>query len=320
VIDCIEETDGRMLSTSWEEQRHDKCRRANLFQGLSRIILALGKIPLPRIGSFTMDNAGVISLTNRPLRFQLHQLENEGISTDISRETTYATTESYLLDVLACHDNHLSQQLNAVNDEDDCRSQMAALATMRAGLPRFISRDLRRGPFLLTLTDLHQSNIFVDDEWNVKYLIDLEWACSLPIEMQHPQYWLTSQSVDDLVDEELTLFDNVYREFLEIFAQEEALFLPAAQEHQAKPLLRTQIMKKGWEDGNFFYFLALDSISGLYGLFIQHIQERFDYHVKYDAFRRVISPYWRSESEQFVAAKIQQKSEYDTRLREMIEK
>jgi Ser/Thr protein kinase RdoA (MazF antagonist) len=160
-------------------------------------------------------------------------LENAGIPTDIGRDTTYITTESYLFDVLACHDNHLVHQLNAVNDEDDCRAQMAALATMRAVLPRFIRRDLRRGPFLFTLTDLHQSNIFVDDDWNVKYLIDLEWACSLPIEMQHPPYWLTSQSVDGLVRDRLTLFEEVYREFLDIFAREEALLLPAAPgEHQ----------------------------------------------------------------------------------------
>jgi hypothetical protein len=282
-------------------------------------MLTLGKVPLPRIGSFTMDNEGVISLTNRPLRFQLHQLENEGIPTAVCRGTTYVTTESYLFDVLACHDSHLVHQLNAVNDEDDCRSQMAALATMRAVLPRFIRQDLRRGPFILTLTDLHQSNIFVDDEWNIKYLIDLEWACSLPIEMQHPPYWLTSQTVDGLVDEQLTLFDKIYREFLDIFAHEEALLLPDAQEQQAS-LLRARIMKRGWEDGSFFYFLALDSISGLYGLFIQHIQERFDYHVKYDAFRRMVSPYWRPESEKFIAAKIKQKSEYDRRLLEMFEK
>jgi len=320
VIDYIEESDGRMLSTSWEEQRHDKCRRANLFRGLSRIMLKLGKIPLPRIGSFTMDNEGVISLTNRPLRFQLHQLENEGIPTDIGRGTTYVTTESYLLDVLACHDSHLIHQLNAVNDEDDCRAQMAALTTIRAVLPRFIRQDLRRGPFLLTLTDLHQSNIFVDDEWNIKYLIDLEWACSLPMEMQHPPYWLTSQTVDGLVGEQLTLFDEIYREFLDIFAHEEALLLPATQEQQAASLSRTCTMKRGWEDGNFFYFLALDSISGLYGLFIQHIQPRFDYNVEYDAFDRKVSPYWRSESEQFIATKIQQKSEYDRRLREAFKK
>lgn len=86
-----------MLLVSWEEKWRDKYRRTNLVRGLSRIMLIIGKILLPRIGSFTMDN-----------------------------------------DVLACHDSYLVHQLNAVIDEDDCHSQMAALATMRAVHPRFV--------------------------------------------------------------------------------------------------------------------------------------------------------------------------------------
>lgn len=156
VIDHIEPADAEMLSSTWETKRQDERARTNLFRGLSRIMLTLAKLPLQRIGSFTMDNQGVISLTNRPLRLQLHQLENEG------------------------------HQLNAANDEADCLAQMAVLSTFRTILPLFVRRDLRSGPFILTLTDINTSNIFVDEKWNIKYLIDLEWACSLPIEMLHP--------------------------------------------------------------------------------------------------------------------------------------
>lgn len=59
-------TDGAMLSKSWGVHRHDSSRRSNLFHGLARIMLSLGKPRLPRIGSFTLDNSGIISLTNRP--------------------------------------------------------------------------------------------------------------------------------------------------------------------------------------------------------------------------------------------------------------
>jgi len=34
---------------------------------MSRILLDLANVPLPRIGSWTLDKRGVISLTNRPL-------------------------------------------------------------------------------------------------------------------------------------------------------------------------------------------------------------------------------------------------------------
>lgn len=93
---------------------------------------------------------------------------------------------------------------------------------MRAILPQFISRDYRHGPFVFTLTDLHQSNIFVDDKWNITGLIDLEWACSLPIELQSPPYWLSGRSVDDIEHgEPLETFGLVVTEFLETFEREE---------------------------------------------------------------------------------------------------
>lgn len=52
---------------------------------------------------------------------------------------------------------------------------------------------------LLSRTDLHQSNIFVDLDWNVTCLVNLEWACSQPIEMIGTPYWSTTQGVDVLV-------------------------------------------------------------------------------------------------------------------------
>jgi hypothetical protein len=213
-VDYIEEKDGLMLSKSWESLRHDKTRRSNLFKDLPRMILSLRRIPLPYIGAFTMDNKGVVRLANRPLALRLHQLENEGIPTNMKRSTTYTSVEPYLLDILAYHDSRLLHQPNSANDGPDCRGQMGALVSMRSLLHHFIDHDLRQGPFLLILTDIHQSNYFVDDEWNIRYIIDLEWACSRPAEMQRVPYWLTSQSIDSLLGENLSAFDCLREEFM----------------------------------------------------------------------------------------------------------
>lgn len=61
-------------------------------------------------------------------------------------------------------------------DEEDGRAQMANLAIMRALLPHLTDRKLRQGPFFYKLSDLHQSNIFVDSEWHIRCLVDLEWG------------------------------------------------------------------------------------------------------------------------------------------------
>lgn len=96
-----------MLSESCEEKRQDKSRRTNLFRDLSRMILLLGRILLARIGSFTLDDTGMLSLTNRPLTLRLQELENGGIPIYITRGNTYTTVEPYILDLLVFHDSRL---------------------------------------------------------------------------------------------------------------------------------------------------------------------------------------------------------------------
>jgi hypothetical protein len=51
VMDYIGSLDLQMLSKTWNEHRHQRDKRTNLFKGLSRIMLALSRVPLPRIGS-----------------------------------------------------------------------------------------------------------------------------------------------------------------------------------------------------------------------------------------------------------------------------
>lgn len=59
---------------------------------------------------------------------------------------------------------------------------MAVKSLLRVLSHKYIKRDLRDGPFPLQLTDLHVSNILVDEQWNVTGLIGLEWICALPSE------------------------------------------------------------------------------------------------------------------------------------------
>ena len=309
-----------MLSSSWEAKRYDKNRRTNLFKDLSRIILSLGRIPLARIGSFTLDNEGVLSLTNRPLTFQLQDLENGGIPTNIARNDTYTAVEPYIYDLLAYHDSRLRHQPNSINNVPDCRAQMAAITQMRAVLPHFISRNLRNGPFLFTLTDIHQSNIFVDEEWHIKYLIDLEWACSRPIEMQNPPYWLTNQSVDHLTGKDLSEYNEVREEFMEAFEHEEKLQNRGKQYIAKDDLIRARTMRKAWKSGSFFYFHALDSATGLFNLWERNIQPRFsDLGNLDDDLTRLVAPYWCANAENVIATKMEDRGRYDEELRAMFE-
>jgi hypothetical protein len=311
VMDYIGNSDVQMLSETWDEHRHQRDKRMNLFKGLSRIMLSLSRVPLPRIGSWTLDSNGALRLSNRPLTLRLHQLENGGISTNIGRSLTYSAADAYYLDLLSCHDSRIRNQPNSVSDADDGRAQMARLTMMKALIPHFSKKEHREGPFFYRLTDLHPSNIFVDSQWNVKFVIDLEWACSLPAETLHPPYWLTGRSVDELIGEHLEEFREAYEEFVGTFEEEEKLFPPINNVYS----YRTTLMRNGWQVGNFWYFHALDSPKGLFNLFRQHVYPIFaPSHQIASEFSRLVSDFWAPDVEEVILSKLRDKEEYDKSL------
>lgn len=301
---------GRMLSESWSEHLlTDKKRRHTLFSDIAKISIALSRVQFPRIGSLSLDDDGLIKLTNRPLTLRLQTLENEGIPT-IPRNCTYQCVEPYILDLLRCHDNRIHYQPNAIHDLNDGQEQFAALTMMKGLLSQFVSSQYRDGPFMLSLTDLHPSNIFVDENWKITSLIDLEWACALPVELRTPPYWLTGRPIDDIENgEHLQRFQEIMTEFIDTFEEQE-------QKLQSPNLSQAGIIRKCWDRGSFWYFQALHSPKGLLRVFNEHIQRIFcEEHCTSRVFDRTVSPYWTPKAEEFIQAKISQEEEYKNQLR-----
>lgn len=136
---------------------------------------------------------------------------------------------------------------------------------MRTVSHQFFNHSLNHGPFTFCLTDLHASNIFVDKNWNIECLIDLEWAASLPVEFLQTPFWLTGQAVDKIEEDSYNLLPE---EFMQVFEEEED---KQSYTHQSG-LRYSSIMKEGWETGTFWYTLALQSPIALHALFYNHIQ------------------------------------------------
>jgi hypothetical protein len=197
-------------------------------------------------------------------------------------------------------------------NEDDGLAQMANLFTMRGLLPYFRDRDLREGPFIFNLTDLHRSNIFVDKTWHIKYIIDLEWACTLPIEMLAPPHWITNRAIDELRGEELQTFEKASEEFMDIFEEEERSF-PSVY---GSSTYRADMMRRGLKVGNFWYFHALKSPKGLFNLFAQHIQPIFQ-PTRDPQFAPTVSPYWAPDTREVVAKKLDDKDKYEQQIRQL---
>ncbi|KAK6951748.1 hypothetical protein Daesc_006271 [Daldinia eschscholtzii] len=306
----LSEAKGRTLAYSWEKHRHDKAYRQRLFRGLARIGVSMNRTPMPRIGSLLFDSMGVVSLSNRPLNMFFHIYENEGIPPSIPRQRTYSSIESYISDFFALHDNKLLYQPNAIHNQQDGEMQLAALTALRAIMHRFIRIDHREGPFYYTLTDLQQSNIFVDEEWNIQTILDLEWTYSQPLEMQLPPYWLTSKAVDGFgKPESVSELGALFDEYFDIYEEEELA--------RNGTVLHSPVMRQVWETGGFWYFQAVGVPKGMFRLFNVNIQPLFNKeHCRESIFERVFFWYWGLGAQGLIEKKLKDKENYVARIKE----
>jgi len=132
--------------------------------------------------------------------------------------------------------------------------------------------------------------------------------------MLAPPFWITNCAVDELIGDELHQFENACEEFMDIFEEEEKSFPPV----YGSALCRADIMRRGWKKGNFWYFHALKSPKGLYNLFVQHIQPIFEprREIKW---AQMVSAYWAPNAWEVVAAKLEDKKNYEQQLRQLFE-
>lgn len=145
---------------------------------------------------------------------------------------------------------------------------MAAKVLLRALAHRYIRREQRNGPFFLQLDDLHASNIFVDNDWNVTCLLDLEWVNAMPAERLGAPYWLSGCAINGLQEGRLREFNQVREEFIDVFEDEEK-----SANHGLS--LLTNIMRETWKSGSVWFWHSIMSINAMYPLFIDHICPRF---------------------------------------------
>ncbi|PGH14788.1 hypothetical protein AJ79_02804 [Helicocarpus griseus UAMH5409] len=304
--DWIEDENVEMLSKTFTMSHNTGSQIQNLYRA---------RIPQPRIGSWAIDNDGYISLVNRPMLCHFHQLENLNIPT-VPRDLTYSNADSFYLDILATHDNRLRHQGNAVFSEEDARAQAKDLVLMRASLHRYANRTLGDGPFVMQLTDMHDRNIFVDKEWSIKYLIDLEWACSLPLGDLLPPFWLGGKDgVDQIIGSDYERFKACYDRFVEIFGKEEVGTPPL--QYGGDIYSRAATMKSALEDGRYWYLNALQTPKGLFNLFRTHIEPLHDSNVPKESVRNAVSAFWTPGVTSFVGQKLQDFAQYRQEVRDI---
>lgn len=278
-----------------------------MLRGMARIILSLARIPQPRIGSFQFHNDCTVTLTNRPLTCSTMILENDGTPRVMSPNDTYSCTEPFVADMLNMHDNRLLSNPNAIDDEQECRSQMATRTLLRCLVHHFISRERRNGPFLLQFTDLHASNLFVDQDWNITCLVDLEWVCALPSEMISAPYWLSGVGIEEITEEHLENYKGIVQEFIRIVRD-------TGSETHGHCSMLAGIMRDMWDSQGIWCWYCLESVNAMYFLAADHICPRFSTAFSENT-EQILSGLYCEDSDKVVAKKVEDQNRYVRELR-----
>lgn len=278
--------------------------RQNLYRGLSRLMLSLARIPQTKIGCLRFNDDCSITLASPPLLCANTILESEGAPRTMHQP--FSDAGRFLFGLLESRCEAFRAQPNAVHDEDDCRLLMSHYIMLHTLLAKGVERT--EGPFVLQYTDLHASNLFVDEDWNIVGVIDLEFVCSLPPSMLDVLYWFSTQYIDGL-RKCLEEHNRHTEDFLQVFGGEEIRF------NARLPLGR--IIRKAWVSGEFWIFHCLTSINAMPHLMEDHIWRQFGFQPSLSeetVFVRNLSHFWSEQSDDFVKQKVRDKKQYNNEV------
>lgn len=138
LLEYIDPSVGCMLSNAWDQHHHDGAYRRTLFRGMARLMLALARVPQPRIGSFIFNpDDCTVTLGYRPLTCGAMIIESEEMKSKHNKEA-FACTDAFVADMLALHDEAFIKNPNAIFDKQDCQYYMATRLLVRAFSGSFI--------------------------------------------------------------------------------------------------------------------------------------------------------------------------------------
>ncbi|KPM44968.1 hypothetical protein AK830_g1608 [Neonectria ditissima] len=150
------------------------------------------------------------------------------------------------------------------------------------------------------------ANIFVDEDWNVKCLIDLEWICALPVEMLDVPYWLTGCSIEEICGEEYNTYDKVRQEFMDVLEKEEH---KSMIEHGIS-ISRT--MEEMWDSKGVWFWHCLTSVDAMNFLLEDHLCPP---RCLSSEVERAVSEFWCDDAGDVVKRKLADKAKYEELLK-----
>ncbi|PNH33019.1 hypothetical protein VD0002_g8631 [Verticillium dahliae] len=123
-------------------------------------------------------------------------------------------------------------------------------------------------------------------------------------------YWLTGCAIDQITGDELERFDEIRREFMRIFEEEERTFnIEAIRDNTL-----SHVMRDLWESKGVWFWHCISSVNAMYFILESHLYPAGSLPLEAE---RCVSGFWCRDSEDVVRMKLAEKQAYDDELRKL---
>ncbi|KAK7429752.1 hypothetical protein QQZ08_003778 [Neonectria magnoliae] len=203
-------------------------RRKHFYTQLLGVMAQLRQLEFATAGSLMPDHdGGPVPVIGNVLSISINELQinrSEATSPSIfSSATSFALYQHKLMsEAYRLPKSELSRQTAEL--------ELFALNHLQQLIPEIIASEWDSGPFMLSHSDLRPANIIVDDDLNIRSIIDWEWACTVPRQFFMPPSWITAQNLGYTtgMDRDKTFLE--FRQVLEAKASSSGLYCQLADE------------------------------------------------------------------------------------------
>lgn len=254
----LEYVDGKRFAYTSRMKDISDDQQLRLFTSLADIYIQLRRLEFPSIGCLTRSADG-FCVSKKTVSIDLNSQELEGLRPSEIQASYYdrgggrlTSANDYAAMLLDIADNAFAKGQGTVWEQDQGEDALYHLYIFRKFAQEWVNDRLDHGPFVLFHSDLEPYNLLVDDDMNIKAVLDWEWSRVVPLQYFIPPLWF------GIPDTTLLAHKFVYQDYLTHFDR----FLEIARDREQAMFAEAKLADE-WEiakrDSGFLVANALEN-------------------------------------------------------------
>jgi hypothetical protein len=286
----------------WKELGNPRLLHA--YSQIADYMLQIYQMDFDAAGSIHKNDSDEWVASERPLTDNMNMLASSvpGYPTEYFPATTIESPRTYFHQLADQHLAHIHTQRGAVRNREDARRCFIARHRLKQSIDQYLCSDTTTSRFKLFCWDFRPSNMLVDEDLNIKAVLDFEFCNAVPAEIAHdPPWWLTILRPTAWIDKDFhfgTLkarLEPYIEQFLQIMEQREK-----ASSGSIVPL--SAHMRDSWTSNKFWFNQAMSDSWSIDGVYWAALHKPGD---------EVLDDALNKEMEAFVDMKMEQVDAYD---------